>query len=698
MSGRHLTTVQMEQLLDSEDEQFVSSDIGLHLKQCEACQQKLSVMAAQLDIWSKATQYLKKVDLTDSSSTSYPGSLTDREIRKILQNDSSESIHQQKSWPFCPGDWLDPPRHPELLGSIGRYDIEREVGRGGMGVVYKAFDRELHRPLAIKVLAPHLAGHGTARKRFAQEAIAAAGIIHPNVIAVHGVNHQGRLPYIVMAFVDGISLQTLVDSEGPVAEIEIIRIAQQVAAGLAAAHSQGLVHRDIKPANILIEAGINRVLITDFGLAQVEDDASMTQTGKLVGTLNYMSPEQAQGRRPDCRSDLFSLGSLMYFLASGRLPFRAETSVGVINRILNDQPTSVRQLNNQVSKTFSNLIERLLRKNPTERFQTSSELYEILTQHLAFLHQPDVLKPPNIEPVPLADETVAAPRPAKRLRWRTFLYRNLFVLLGSLVLLYVSGVAKNFFITGTNLDFRDSADCNFRNPNEGVLLIESGNRLLELGRHDQAADLFSEARQFAWCTGPANFQLGCIWALKGDQEKAFATIRKAIDHGFGESEAFKTERLDSIRNTNTFSKLTHYVTEMQQAMITVTKSGGSTMKELRRAEATFRAVLQRDSNNEEAIVSVALMVHRQHRYAEAFEWHHRTSHTKKYSAIGHYNLACYYALHDQRDNALESLATAVELGLFYLLTPETIEQDSDLNSIRNEKRFQDAFNLHLPQR
>ena len=697
MNERHLTAVEMEKLLDSEDELFVSSAIGMHLKRCDACQQKLSEMAAQLEIWSKATQYLKKNDLAGSSPISYLGSPTDGEIRRILQNVSSESSHQHESWPFSPGDWLDPPKHPELLGSIGRYDIEREVGRGGMGVVYKAFDRELHRPLAIKVLAPHLAGQGTARKRFAQEAVAAAGIIHPNVIAVHGVNHQGRLPYIVMPFVDGISLQTLVDAEGPVAEIEITRITQQIAAGLSAAHSQGLVHRDVKPANILIEAGVNRVLITDFGLARV-DDASMTQSGSLVGTLNYMSPEQARGQRADCRSDLFSLGSLMYFLASGRLPFRSDTSAGVINNILNETPTPVRQLNNQVSETFALLIERLLRKEPKERFQTSVKLHETLTQHLAFLHQPDVLQPPKIEPVPLADEaTEGAPGSTTNLRWQTVLFGGIFVLIGGLALLYISDVANHFFTPATaKTELRNSSNFNFGNPKEGVLLIENGNNLLELDRYDQATEMYTEAQQFAWCTGPANFQLGCVWALKGEQKKAFQALHKALDHGFGELEAFRTERLNSIRNTQEFSKLISYATEIQQAAKTVeAKPGDCTLEELKQAEITFHEVLQRNADNEEAIVSLALLLHRQHRYSEAIKWHHQTSHTKKYSAIGHYNLACYYALHDQCNNALDSLEAAIDLGLSYLLDPETVEQDSDLNSIRSEKAISSCVQYFL---
>ena len=313
------------------------------------------------------------------------------------QSEPSDSVDPE--WQYPIDALLDPPKHPEMMGRIGDYDIECEVGRGGMGVVLKAHDSVLNRPLAIKILAPHLASHGTARKRFAQEAIAAAGVLHPNVIAVHGVNNEGRTPYMVMPFVSGPSLQTLVEQNGPLTELEIVRISKQISAGLAAAHSQGLVHRDIKPANILVEVGVNRVLITDFGLARAEDDASLTRTGWLTGTPNYMSPEQACGDRPDQRSDLFSLGSLIYFLATGRLPFRAESPLGVLRRIQNESPTPVRQVNNQVSQTLADVIDKLLQKKPQDRFQSSAELHDLLERHLAYLHQPDVSKPPMVKPL-----------------------------------------------------------------------------------------------------------------------------------------------------------------------------------------------------------------------------------------------------------------------------------------------------------
>ena len=187
--------------------------------------------------------------------------------------------------------------------------------------------------MAIKILAPRLATNGTARKRFAREARAAAAVLHENVIAIHRVDEWHGLPFLVMPYIAGVSLQKRIDDEGPLSIEATLRVGIQIAAGLAAAHAQGLVHRDIKPANILLDRGVERVTITDFGLARAADDASMTRTGVIAGTPQYMSPEQAEAKTMDARSDLFSLGSVMYTMAAGRPPFRGEGCFEVLKRI-----------------------------------------------------------------------------------------------------------------------------------------------------------------------------------------------------------------------------------------------------------------------------------------------------------------------------------------------------------------------------
>ena len=270
-----------------------------------------------------------------------------------------------------------------MLGRLGRYEIERKIGSGGMGVVFKAFDTELNRPVAIKVLAPFLARNGAARQRFGRESRAAAAVVHEHVVAIHNVESDGETPFIVMQFVLGESLQSRVQRLGPLSIEEILRIGIQTASGLAAAHEQGIVHRDVKPENILLENSVDRVLLTDFGLARTVDDASLTQTGVIAGTPHYMSPEQATGDAIDHRSDLFSFGSVLYFIATGHPPFRAERAMGVLNRICTKPHRPVWQVNAQIPRELSQVIDRLLDKSPAKRISSAIAVREVLTRILA---------------------------------------------------------------------------------------------------------------------------------------------------------------------------------------------------------------------------------------------------------------------------------------------------------------------------
>src|SRR6266480_1542432 len=203
-----------------------------------------------------------------------------------------------------------------------------------MGIVLRGFDEQLHRVVAIKVMAAQLATNATARKRFTREAQAQAAVSHDHIVTIHAVEEAGPLPHLVMQYVAGLSLQQRLEKDGPLELQEILRIGMQTASGLAAAHAQGLVHRDIKPANILLENGVERVKITDFGLARAAADASLTQSGVVAGTPHYMSPEQAEGKPVDQRSDLFSLGTMLYLMCTGRPPFRASGTMAVLKRVI----------------------------------------------------------------------------------------------------------------------------------------------------------------------------------------------------------------------------------------------------------------------------------------------------------------------------------------------------------------------------
>ena len=275
-----------------------------------------------------------------------------------------------------------------MLGRFGGYEIVGVVGSGGMGLVFKGYETALDRYVAIKVLAPHLSSSGAARKRFAREARAAAAVLHENVVAIHRVDEANGLPFLVMPYLAGESLQKRLDERGPLQLVEVLRIARQVAAGLAAAHAQGLVHRDVKPANVLLDRGIERVVLTDFGLARAADDASLTRSGVIAGTPQYMSPEQARGEPVDGRSDLFSLGSLMYAMSAGRPPFRAETPYGVLRRIVDAQPHPLRDLVPELPPWFCNLVARLHAPQPRDRFASAAEVADLLERCLAHLQRP----------------------------------------------------------------------------------------------------------------------------------------------------------------------------------------------------------------------------------------------------------------------------------------------------------------------
>lgn len=283
------------------------------------------------------------------------------------------------------------------VGSIGRlmhYDILQVVGRGGCGIVLKALDTKLHRTVAIKVMAPELATTSPARKRFLREARATAAIRHENVVNIYAVEEH-PLPFLVMEFVDGQTLQQKLDQQGPLDLRDVLKIGSQVAAGLESAHAKGLIHRDIKPGNILLDAGSDHAKITDFGLARSADDASMTQSGVISGTPLYMSPEQAQALEIDYRSDLFSLGSVMYVMCSGRPPFRAATSIAVLRRVVEEQPRPVQTIIPEVPHWLTLIIARLHAKYPKERFASAKEVGDLLFHCLSEIERLGRLELPD---------------------------------------------------------------------------------------------------------------------------------------------------------------------------------------------------------------------------------------------------------------------------------------------------------------
>lgn len=311
-----------------------------------------------------------------------------------------------------PIDFLEPSKRPDSLGRIGHYEVLEVLGRGAFGIVFRAFDDMLQRVVAVKVLAPELATTSPARKRFLREARSSAAVRHENVVQVHAVEEQ-PFPYLVMEFVPGETLQERIDHIGPLESAEVVRIGQQIANGLAAAHAMGLIHRDIKPANVLIGSGPREhVKLTDFGLARAADDASMTQSGLVTGTPMYMSPEQARGERLDHRSDLFSLGSVLYVMLSGRPPFRAANALAVLKRVNEDTPRPVTDIIQEAPEALCAIIAQLHAKDPAERVQSAQEVADLLAGCLTNSPQSkSTTASPAITATPSNGQSKAAPSP-----------------------------------------------------------------------------------------------------------------------------------------------------------------------------------------------------------------------------------------------------------------------------------------------
>jgi serine/threonine protein kinase len=348
-------------------------------------------------------------------------------VRRLLQDLATNSALTRLYRPTAPEGWLQsllrPGHGKELLGHLDKFEVTEVLGQGGMGIVLKACDRPLNRWVALKVLPPNLAGDAVARQRFEREARAAAAVDHPNVITIYAVNEVNGLPYLVMEYIAGGSLQDEIDCHGPPDWRTTAQLGVEIASGLAAAHARGLVHRDIKPSNILLqneapiaadgsaekggpggEQGLGAVgahpphlsssaphwvaKICDFGLARAVDEARLTQSGITPGTPMYMAPEQAQNEPIDARADLFSLGNVLYTLCTGQEPFEGSSVMAVLRQVCDVTPRPIRELNPSVPAWLTAIVECLQAKRPADRFATAAEVAELLRYNLAHPEQP----------------------------------------------------------------------------------------------------------------------------------------------------------------------------------------------------------------------------------------------------------------------------------------------------------------------
>ncbi len=267
----------------------------------------------------------------------------------------------------------------------GHYKITRVLGRGGMGVVYLADDTRLKRPVALKFLPPGLALDEDIRKRFTIEAQAAAALSHPNICTIYEVDDQAEKAFISMEYVEGESLREKI-AKGPLPFDQVLDIALQVCAGLDEAHKKGIVHRDIKSANIMLTAK-GQIKIMDFGLAKVAGAAMVTKEGSTMGTVAYMSPEQARGEAVDERTDIWSLGVVLYELASGKLPFGGDLESAVIHNIIHEEPKPLQAIAPKVPEEFERIVKRALKKTADDRYGSAAEMLADLRKLQAALEK-----------------------------------------------------------------------------------------------------------------------------------------------------------------------------------------------------------------------------------------------------------------------------------------------------------------------
>jgi hypothetical protein len=372
-----------------------------HLEECGSCRARLEALAGAASIAPEGR--------IDAPGEDTPGLARAMNALRDAAPGEAQAAGDSGLMAF-----LEPCDRPGFLGSFAGHDVVEVIASGGMGVVFKAWDRSLQRAVAIKVLAPALASTERARARFLREARAAAAVTHEHVVAIHAVGEDQGLPYLVMQFVSGRSLQARLDSGGPLRLAEMLRIGSQAAYGLAAAHAQGLIHRDIKPGNILLENSVERVKLTDFGLARAADEPGVTLPGVVAGTPEYMAPEQARGERLDARADLFSLGCVLYAMATGVSPFRANSVPATLKKVCDESPPRARELNPETPRWLDALIARLMAKEPGERMGSALALARLLEDALAqlqFGRPPEdmVIQGEEREPTPPA-AAVARPK------------------------------------------------------------------------------------------------------------------------------------------------------------------------------------------------------------------------------------------------------------------------------------------------
>lgn len=358
-----------------------------HLDRCDRCVREMQELAADQEFWTEATNALE----TGLASGAQLRPHVDLSLEALATRDGFAPIDSQGLSPSFPDRmreskegqirmlqrWLDPSETEGSLGRIGKYEVHGIAGQGGMGLVLKASDTELHRLVALKTMAHHVTARADARSRLAREARAVAALRHPNVISIFGLETWRDVPLIVMPFVEGGTLQQFASKQRLTVE-QLILSGLQIAHALSSLHASGIVHRDLKPSNILLQDGLQHLLLSDFGLARHDRDESITQSDAMAGTPYFMSPEQALGKPVDTKSDLFSFGCVLFWLATGEYPFRGGSNYETLSLLVHSQPNYDLLIRSHVPDYMQRVIHRLLSKNPDERWSSMEQVIRLL--------------------------------------------------------------------------------------------------------------------------------------------------------------------------------------------------------------------------------------------------------------------------------------------------------------------------------
>ena len=349
--------------------------VAAHTGGCARCQRELQTREAAPDPLVLQIRRPRPEDPVDAEPI----------LTHVLEQVQELAGASTLPWARTEHPWLAPARAPDEMGRLGPYRVLRQIGAGGMGMVYQGEDPDLRRPVALKVMNPFLASQDGPRRRFLHEARAMAALTHDNIVPIYQVGEERGVLFLAMPFLQGETLESrlrrlgLVPGRAALPLTDVLRIGREIAEGLHAAHARGLIHRDVKPSNVWLDAGGDRVKILDFGLARaLESDAHLTRTGNILGTPEFMSPEQASGKPVDARSDLFSLGCVLYLLCTGASPFRRASEFDTMLAVTEHAPPSPRDVNPAVPPAAAELVLKLLAKDPDQRPSTARAVADAL--------------------------------------------------------------------------------------------------------------------------------------------------------------------------------------------------------------------------------------------------------------------------------------------------------------------------------